>query len=67
MWNMTALAMVIGLLCGCSTATQRMADCEAQGISKDACYMAEQNRQAAINGAAEKQALENAAAVGKRR
>lgn len=37
-----------------------MADCEAKGISRDACYIAEQNRQATINSAAEKQALENA-------
>ncbi|MGY4026263.1 lipoprotein [Aeromonas rivuli] len=48
------------LLAGCSTATERMANCQAQGISKDACYIAEQNRQTAILGAAEKQAMENA-------
>lgn len=37
-----------------------MNDCENKGISRDACYIAEQNRQATINAAAEKQALENA-------
>ncbi|HFZ8994125.1 TPA: hypothetical protein ACIPUI_001225 [Citrobacter freundii] len=49
------------LLAGCSTAAQRMADCQRQGISKDTCYSVEQNRQATLNAAAEKQALENAA------
>lgn len=38
-----------------------MADCQAQGVSRDACYIAEQNRQASITAAAEKQAMENAA------
>lgn len=54
------LMSVVSLLAGCSTATERMADCQAQGVSKDACYIAEQNRQTAILGAAEKQAMENA-------
>ncbi|MFQ2603155.1 hypothetical protein ACK30G_09815 [Aeromonas caviae] len=49
-----------GLLAGCASPAQRMAECQAQGISKDACYQAEQNRQASIMNAAEKQALENA-------
>lgn len=44
----------------CTNTTSRMAECEARGISRDTCYLAEQNRQAAITGAAEKQALENA-------
>ncbi|MFG6655128.1 hypothetical protein ACG0Z5_11730 [Scandinavium sp. M-37] len=48
------------VLVGCSNEASRMADCEAKGVSRDACYIAEQNRQATINGAAEKQALENA-------
>lgn len=51
------------LLAGCSTQASRMADCEAKGVSRDACYVADQNRQSAINGAAEKQALENAQAL----
>ncbi len=54
--------MVIAiLLAGCTSTASRMAECEAQGVSKDTCYLAEQNRQTAIYAAAEKQALENAA------
>ncbi|MDZ5641655.1 hypothetical protein [Enterobacter sp. A103] len=49
-------------LAGCSSPTSRMADCEAQGVSRDTCYLSEQNRQSGINAAAEKQALENAQA-----
>lgn len=56
--------MIVGVtalfLAGCSSQASRMADCEAKGVSRDACYVAEQNRQASINNAAEKQALENA-------
>lgn len=52
--------MMVVTLAGCSTAAQRQADCQAQGISKDTCYLAEQNRQNAINNAAMKQAMENA-------
>lgn len=51
----------ISILAGCSTEADRMAKCEAQGIDKPTCYLAEQNRTTAINAAAEKQALENAA------
>ena len=51
-------------LAACSSPAQRMRDCQDQGASYDTCYLAEQNRQAAnaaaMNGAAEKQALENA-------
>ncbi|MGB7802306.1 hypothetical protein [Buttiauxella sp.] len=57
------LMMVAGMvvtLAGCSTAAQRQAECQAQGISKDTCYLAEQNRQNSINNAAMKQAMENA-------
>ncbi|HAS1069806.1 TPA: hypothetical protein I3803_003992 [Enterobacter cloacae] len=54
-FSVTALFMA-----GCSNEATRMANCEAKGVSRDACYVAEQNRQAAINSAAEKQALENA-------
>lgn len=38
-----------------------MSECESKGISKDTCYLAEQNRQASINNAAEATALQNAA------
>lgn len=53
----TALVLLVS---GCSNEATRLSECEAEGVSRDACYIAEQNRQAAINGAAEKQALENA-------
>ncbi|MFU2317522.1 hypothetical protein [Rahnella sp. PCH160] len=49
------------LLSGCSSQASRMAECQAQGISKDACYIVEQNRQTAIQNTAMKQAMENAA------
>lgn len=54
------MMMMAVTLAGCSTAAQRQADCQSQGISKDTCYLAEQNRQNAINNAAMKQAMENA-------
>jgi uncharacterized protein YceK len=50
-------------LAGCTTEASRRADCEAKGVSRDTCYLAEQNRQTAILGASEKQALENAQAA----
>ena len=61
--NKLMLVMVVvaaGTLAGCSSPAQRMADCQAQGISKDTCYLSEQNRQNSINNAAMKQAMENA-------
>lgn len=54
------VSVVAGLIAGCTSSAERMAKCEAQGVSKDACYIAEQNRINTINAAAEKQALENA-------
>ncbi|MBF4813036.1 hypothetical protein [Cronobacter muytjensii] len=60
MKKLTLLAIIV-TLAGCSSAADRMAKCEAQGISRDTCYIAEQNRQSNINAAAEKQALDNAA------
>jgi uncharacterized protein YceK len=57
------MMVMAGTLAGCSTAAQRQADCQAQGISKDACYMVEHNRQDSINNAAMKQAMENANAA----
>ncbi|MJS61836.1 hypothetical protein DOC35_19325 [Salmonella enterica subsp. enterica] len=47
-------------LAGCTSSAERMYQCESQGISRDACYVAEQNRKATINSAAQKQAMENA-------
>lgn len=56
------LSVVAGalLLAGCKSAADRMYECERSGVSRDACYVAEQNRQANFNGAAQKQAYENA-------
>ena len=48
-------------LAGCSSPAQRMAACEAQGVSKDTCYLSEQNRQQGINNAALSAAYANAA------
>lgn len=48
-------------LAGCSSPAQRMAACEAQGVSKDTCYLSEQNRQQGINNAALTAAYANAA------
>lgn len=53
-------SLALSVLVSCTSPTDRMAQCTAQGISKDTCYLAEQNRQSAITAAAEKQALENA-------
>jgi uncharacterized protein YceK len=58
---LTAVVVMAILLAGCTSTASRMAECEAQGVSKDTCYLAEQNRQTAIYAAAEKQALENVA------
>ncbi|WP_367896812.1 hypothetical protein [Enterobacter vonholyi] len=60
MKKLMMIAAVLSLT-ACSSPAQRMADCQSKGVSKDACYIAEQNRTSAINAAAEKQALENAA------
>ncbi|ENW4943595.1 hypothetical protein ACFLMW_003743 [Salmonella enterica] len=62
-----AIVLPVLLLAGCSTASSRMAECRDQGYSRNTCYQAEQNRQAtrqaAIIGASEKQAMENAQAL----
>lgn len=58
-----AMIAVIGsasLLAGCTSSAERMYECEASGVSRDACYVAEQNRKATINATAQKQAMENA-------
>lgn len=61
MINTKLQLMIAGclILAGCSSSASRMADCEAQGVSRDTCYLSEQNRQSALTAAAEKQALEN--------
>ena len=58
------LVAIVGLLAGCSKSSeQRMMECEYQGISRDTCYLAEQNRKnsrdASMAGSAQKQVLEN--------
>lgn len=53
------LACVV--LSGCSSPAKRMAECESQGISRDTCYLSEQNRQQSINNAAMSAAYRNAA------
>lgn len=61
--NSIAMVMVFGaatVLSGCSSPAQRMAECEAQGISKDTCYLSEQNRQNVYNEAAQNAAYANA-------
>ena len=40
--------LAVILLAGCSSPTSRIADCQAQGVSHDTCYLAEQQRQTAI-------------------
>lgn len=62
MIKVMSLVLVAMAAAGCSSSALRMADCQAQGVSKDACYVAEQNRQASITNAAEVAALRNAAA-----
>ncbi|WBM71942.1 hypothetical protein OH773_06790 [Buttiauxella sp. WJP83] len=49
---MIVVASSVVLLAGCSTPEQRRAECEAQGISKDTCYLAEVQHKEAINTAA---------------
>lgn len=49
--------LAVILLAGCSSPTSRIADCQAQGVSHDTCYLAEQQRQAAILSASEAQAF----------
>lgn len=56
-----AVLMSAVFLAGCSSPAQRMAACEAQGVSKDTCYLSEQNRQQGINNAALTAAYANAA------
>lgn len=63
MKKLMMVGAIVSVLAACSSPAQRMAECEAQGVSKDACYIAEQNKQAAVNAAAQKQAMENAQAL----
>ncbi|WP_288822018.1 hypothetical protein [uncultured Leclercia sp.] len=61
--NSIAMMMVIGAavaLSACKSPEQRMAECASQGISKDTCYLVEQNRQQSYNEAAQNAAYANA-------
>ena len=62
MKKLMVIASAVLFLAGCSSQASRMADCESKGVSRDACYVAEQNKQSSMNSAAEKQAMENAQA-----
>ncbi len=39
------------LLGGCVSEEERIAECESKGISKDTCYLAEKNKEAAEDAA----------------
>ncbi|MHC9004261.1 hypothetical protein [Enterobacter adelaidei] len=58
--SITLVAGVTTLLAACSSPAQRMAECEAQGISKDTCYLAESQHKEAINNASYNAAYANA-------
>lgn len=58
-FTLTVIASAV-LLSGCTSSAERMYECESHGVSRDACYVAEQNRKATINATAQKQAMENA-------
>ncbi len=60
-WMVFAGVVSAVFLAGCTSPAQRMAACEAQGISKDTCYLSEQNRQQGINNASLAAAYANAA------
>lgn len=64
MKKLMMVAVASAVLAGCVSpaqqAQQRMAECERQGISKDTCYLAEQNRQNVYNEAAQNAAWANA-------
>lgn len=58
--KLISLVMISLALAGCKSSAERMYECEAQGVSRDACYVAEQNRKDGVNAQAQKQAMENA-------
>ena len=61
MKKLLMIVLAVSALSACSSPAERMANCEAQGVSRDTCYLAEQNRTNSMNAVAEKQAMENAA------
>ena len=46
MMKIVSLVLVAMTAAGCSSSASRMADCQAQGISKEACFVAAQYAQA---------------------
>lgn len=60
MKKLMLVALAALSLAGCKSAADRMYECESHGVSRDACYMAEQNRQASMNNAAQNAAYQNA-------
>lgn len=59
MKKLILIVLAASMLYGCSTKASRKADCLAEGVSADTCYLAESQRQAAILDASQKQAYEN--------
>lgn len=58
--NALLVAAAVLSLAGCKSAADRMYECESHGVSRDACYVAEQNRTATMNAQAQAQAYRNA-------
>lgn len=69
--KLLTLSLSLFILAGCSTAASRMQQCEDRGISRDTCYLAEQNRESAnravSNSMAEQMAIRNAQEAKRRR
>jgi outer membrane murein-binding lipoprotein Lpp len=61
---MIAVVISVSALAGCMSPAERMAknmaECEAQGISKDTCYQVEKDNQSRMNAMYQKQSMENA-------
>lgn len=58
--NKLFAVVAVLLLAGCTSSAQRMAECEAQGISRETCYLAESQHKEAVNQAAYNAAMANA-------
>lgn len=52
--------LVVSILSGCVSKEQRLARCEAKGVSRDVCYQVEQSNQQMIINNAEQNAYVNA-------
>lgn len=52
--------LVVSILSGCVSEEQRLARCEAKGVSRDVCYQVEQSNQQMIINNAEQNAYVNA-------